>query len=52
MNEHSTGINTNKISEQNENNNERSFGIITNESSEQNGERNKEDFVDEGMIGC
>ena len=52
MNEHSTGITTNKISEQNEENNEQSTEITTNKSSKQNEEINEEDLADEDMAGC
>ena len=52
MNEHSTGITTNKISEQNEENNEQSIEITTNKSSKQNEEINEENLADEDMAGC
>ena len=52
MIEQSIGITTNKISEQNEENNEQSIGITNDESSEQNEEINEENLADEDMAGC
>ena len=52
MNEHSTGITNNKISEQNEGNNEQSLEITNDKSSEQNEEIKEENIADEDIAGC